>query len=102
MCKKGVHIVLDFGRQKRALQARLDYYRAVFPHRSLEYRAFKNKISIPRIHQALKLIEQGGYGICQKCNEKIESQRLVLVPAALYCLACQVGMEERSKRARHH
>lgn len=91
--------MLDFGRQKKALQARLRYYDEVFPQRSKEYRAFKNKYSIPRIHLALKLLEHSEYGSCQECSEYIGDQRLMLVPGALFCVSCQQEKEGKAKRA---
>lgn len=88
----------DLCHQKKALQARLDYYRDVFPSRSEEYRAFKLKNSIPRIHVALARIDAGTYSICMSCAENIGDTRLELVPGALYCTACQQDFEEWRKK----
>ena len=51
------------------------------------------------IDRALKLLEDGTYGICEECNEEISEDRLNIVPFALYCQVCQETIElERKKR----
>jgi DnaK suppressor protein len=41
------------------------------------------------IEFALKKIEKGTYGFCEKGNEKIPLARLELVPEARYCIECK-------------
>ena len=48
-----------------------------------------------RIRQALKMIEQGTYGICIDCEQPISEKRLKLYPNATRCLVCQEILEER-------
>ncbi|MEX0940501.1 MAG: TraR/DksA C4-type zinc finger protein [Candidatus Babeliales bacterium] len=48
-----------------------------------------------RIRQALKMIEQGTYGICIDCDQPISEKRLKLYPNATRCLVCQEILEER-------
>ncbi len=43
---------------------------------------------INQIRYALKLIEQGTYGVCGKCGKQISKGRLEVVPAATTCTAC--------------
>ncbi len=38
---------------------------------------------------ALRRIEDGSYGTCMHCEEDINPRRLVAVPWAPYCIACQ-------------
>jgi DnaK suppressor protein len=41
------------------------------------------------IDQALERIEDGEYGVCQECEEKISAKRLQAIPWAAYCVSCQ-------------
>lgn len=52
---------------------------------------------LEKIEQALRRIEDGGYGICQDCEEWIPPARLAVMPYALRCVACQENTK-RSKR----
>ncbi|NMA92045.1 MAG: hypothetical protein GX973_02840 [Firmicutes bacterium] len=46
------------------------------------------------IEEALERIEGGRYGLCLRCGQKIEPERLKVVPEAPLCVDCQ-GFEER-------
>ncbi len=41
------------------------------------------------VERALKRIEDGTYGICVNKGEKIEEERLQIMPTATMCLPCQ-------------
>lgn len=47
-----------------------------------------------RIVKALKMIEDGTYGICVDCELPISERRLKMYPDATRCLACQEAFEE--------
>lgn len=47
-----------------------------------------------RIVKALKMIDEGTYGICVDCELPISERRLKLYPDATRCLACQEAFEE--------
>jgi DnaK suppressor protein len=51
-----------------------------------------------RIRQALKMIEQGTYGICIDCEQPISEKRLKLYPNATRCLVCQELVEEQQQK----
>jgi DnaK suppressor protein len=51
-----------------------------------------------RIVQALKMIENGTYGVCVDCNNPIAERRLKSYPNATRCLACQEAFEEGGKQ----
>jgi len=53
-----------------------------------QYTLYKQNTMIPILEKALRKIEQGTYGICEKCGKPIERKRLELVPAAELCLSC--------------
>ena len=47
-----------------------------------------------RIVKALKMIDEGIYGICADCELPISEKRLKLYPDATRCLSCQEAFEE--------
>ena len=52
------------------------------------------------IDTALKSMEKGEYGICQRCGKPIEPERLEVKPDATMCLSCQQEVERLSRRNR--
>ncbi len=50
------------------------------------------------IEHALATAEKGGYGICEICGEKIDPDRLAIVPHATTCIKCQQKLERASRR----
>ena len=47
------------------------------------------------IDEALREIDDGTYGICQSCDSLIRKQRLLALPFARNCLACQADQERK-------
>lgn len=45
-----------------------------------------------RVDDALNKIEQGKYGICEKCGKEIETALLEIDPESRYCKACKAAM----------
>jgi DnaK suppressor protein len=54
-------------------------------------RTLENKLE--SIEQALRLAEKGGYGICERCGEKIDPARLKALPHTTLCVKCKSQME---------
>ncbi|MCH5322157.1 MAG: RNA polymerase-binding protein DksA [Helicobacter sp.] len=52
------------------------------------------------INQALKKIEEGGYGICEMCDEPIGIERLKAKPYAKYCIVCREIVEKNQKETK--
>ena len=52
------------------------------------------------IDAALRSIEKGSYGICERCHKPIEEGRLEVKPDATLCLSCQEEVERLSRRGR--
>lgn len=50
------------------------------------------------LDNALERVEEGTYGLCEECGEKIDKRRLEVVPFALYCVACQRKIEKKNRR----
>ena len=55
--------------------------------------AERDRKLIADINLALKRIENGRYGICETCEEKISPRRLQVNPTATLCIHCQEAME---------
>lgn len=49
------------------------------------------------IDQALSRLEEGTYGRCEMCGEKISKKRLEAIPWTPYCVRCQEKAEERTE-----
>jgi RNA polymerase-binding transcription factor DksA len=49
--------------------------------------------SIEEIEEALRLLDDGAYGLCSNCGAAIRYERLEAVPAARRCVSCQSGRE---------
>lgn len=58
---------------------------------SLEFR-------LASIERALRAIERGTYGICERCGVAIDPARLEARPDATLCLKCQEEVERLLKR----
>jgi len=53
---------------------------------------------LKKIEKALKKIEEGTYGICEKCGECIQYERLKLRPVAELCIKCKLEQEQMEKK----
>lgn len=49
---------------------------------------------IKQLDEALKRIEDGTYGVCEECKEKIPVKRLEAYLAAEFCVACKSKLEK--------
>jgi len=47
------------------------------------------EIKLRNIDLALKKLEKGKYGICEKCKKIISSKRLIICPEVRFCIDCQ-------------
>ena len=54
--------------------------------------ALENKVG--SIEKALRLAEQGTYGICEKCGKRIDPARLRALPYSTLCVKCKSQMEQ--------
>jgi RNA polymerase-binding transcription factor DksA len=53
---------------------------------------------IANIDHALETARRGGYGICERCGQPIEPERLRILPETRVCVKCKTQMEGRA----HH
>jgi RNA polymerase-binding protein DksA len=51
-----------------------------------------------QINEALERIEDGTYGICQRCGKQINPERLEAFPYVAYCIDCQAIIEREQRR----
>lgn len=51
-----------------------------------------------RVQAALRAIEKGKYGICERCSTEIPTERLEVRPDATLCVTCQAEVEKLIKR----
>lgn len=47
------------------------------------------ELKLKAINLALKKMEEGNYGICEKCDQPINQERLKAYPAARTCVECK-------------
>jgi DnaK suppressor protein len=54
--------------------------------------------NLKSIERALRAMELGVYGICERCSTKISPERMEARPDATMCLSCQREVERLTKR----
>ena len=54
---------------------------------------FHHRDELAEVEAALERINNGTYGICAKCREPMEPERLAAYPAAIRCIACQAEVD---------
>lgn len=55
---------------------------------------------LQEIDQALELIEEGVYGICERCGRQIDPERLRIMPEATLCVTCKAEVEKQRRMSR--
>ena len=48
---------------------------------------------------ALRKLDEGSFGECERCGEEIAERRLEALPFARYCIGCQRAIEEEERTA---
>lgn len=54
----------------------------------------RNKLRL--VEEALTKIEEGFFGVCERCESSIPVKRLDLLPFTRYCVRCQSELEKES------
>jgi DnaK suppressor protein len=49
--------------------------------------------TLDQVDEALKRMEEGTYGVCERCGEEIDFARLKAIPQATLCMNCQKHTE---------
>ncbi len=52
---------------------------------------------IKKIKKALERIENGTFGVCEKCSEDISLKRIKARPVTTYCIKCKIEEETLEK-----
>jgi len=52
------------------------------------------------LDRAIKSVQNGTYGICEGCGQRIDPARLDILPEATLCLNCKRQFERQNKRWR--
>jgi len=52
---------------------------------------------LKKIDEALKRIDDGTFGICEECGDKIGIKRLQARPVTTLCIECKTAQEEEEK-----
>jgi DnaK suppressor protein len=50
---------------------------------------------LKKIDQALERIDDGTFGLCERCGEEIGEKRLKARPVTTYCIDCKTKLEEQ-------
>ncbi len=53
------------------------------------------EMEIAQIDHALQRLDEGAYGICERCGREINPERLEVRPSATLCITCQAEVEQR-------
>jgi DnaK suppressor protein len=49
------------------------------------------------VERALERLDEGAYGICERCGEPIAAERLEVLPSATLCINCK-ALEDKQRR----
>ena len=54
---------------------------------------------LAQLEDALKRIQEGTFGICRECSEKIPADRLEAVPTTTICVPCKGRLAEEERKS---
>ncbi|MBX7232792.1 MAG: TraR/DksA C4-type zinc finger protein [Caldilineales bacterium] len=54
--------------------------------------------SLASVEDALRAIDRGSYGVCERCGKPIPPERLEVKPDATMCVSCQTEVERLQRR----
>jgi hypothetical protein len=80
---------------RQVLKAKQTEYKAYSATLTSPHALFKLNLLLPRVNRALEKLDEGTYHLCDACEDEIPVERLRLVPAAVYCVACQEAYDVR-------
>ena len=57
----------------------------------------REKFLLSKIEKALARVENGTFGVCEKCEEEISPKRLEARPVTTLCIRCKEEQEQKEK-----
>ena len=57
----------------------------------------REKFLLSKIEKALARVDNGTFGICEKCEEEISAKRLEARPVTTLCIRCKEEQEQKEK-----
>lgn len=54
--------------------------------------------SLINIRKTLTRVKIGRYGICERCSQMIDTDRLAVKPTAEYCVSCEKELEAKKRK----
>jgi DnaK suppressor protein len=60
----------------------------------------RDRNKVKQIDDALEMIEEGAYGVCESCGLEIAEERLQVLPFTRLCRDCQQDQEREAKSQR--
>lgn len=57
----------------------------------------RDREKLMQIEEALGRIEEGSYGFCEECGERISTGRLIVMPFTKVCVECKSKMEKEEE-----
>ena len=57
----------------------------------------REKFLLKKIDKALQRIEEGTFGICERCEEPINAKRLEARPVTTLCIRCKAEQDKKEK-----
>lgn len=70
-----------------------------------ELEAYENTVAtihtleekLTSLNDALQQLEKGSYGICERCGQPIDPDRLEALPETKFCMSCKIIIERESR-----
>lgn len=56
------------------------------------------KVESRDVQDALVRLDQGAYGVCERCGEPIDQRRLSALPATRWCIGCAGAVDSTGER----
>ncbi len=60
----------------------------------------RERLLITKIEEALRRIDDGSFGYCERCEEEIAEARLKARPVTTFCIDCKAEMEGAENKYR--
>lgn len=48
----------------------------------------KAEEKLQQLERMTRLVDEPGFGLCKRCGQPIPMQRLILIPASVFCVRC--------------